>query len=56
LRSEWQSTVDAVLAIMQQESLLESNPLLVRSIRNRFPYLDPLNYHVDGAAEARSLR
>jgi len=24
--------------------LLQSNPLLARSIRNRFPYLDPLNH------------
>ena len=24
--------------------LLEKNPLLDRSIRNRFPYLDPLNH------------
>ena len=32
------------MAIIQQESLLESNPLLARSIRNRFPYLDPLNH------------
>jgi phosphoenolpyruvate carboxylase len=44
LRSEWRSTVDALLAIMGQQSLLESNPLLARSIRNRFPYLDPLNH------------
>ena len=44
LRAEWQSTVDALLRIMEQESLLESNPLLARSIRNRFPYLDPLNH------------
>ena len=44
LRAEWQTTVDALLAIMGQESLLESNPLLLRSIRNRFPYLDPLNH------------
>jgi len=29
---------------MEQESPLESNPLLARSIRNRFPYLDPLNH------------
>ena len=29
---------------MEQNSLLESNPLLARSIRNRFPYLDPLNH------------
>ena len=44
LRTEWQSTVDVVLEIMEQQSLLESNPLLARSIRNRFPYLDPLNH------------
>ena len=28
----------------EQPNLLESNPLLDRSIRNRFPYLDPLNH------------
>jgi len=44
LRAEWQTTVDALLTIMGQESLLESSPLLLRSIRNRFPYLDPLNH------------
>jgi len=44
LRKEWQATVEALLEIMEQKSLLESNPLLSRSIRNRFPYLDPLNH------------
>jgi phosphoenolpyruvate carboxylase len=44
LRAEWQSVVSALLTIMEQSSLLESNPLLARSIRNRFPYLDPLNH------------
>jgi phosphoenolpyruvate carboxylase len=44
LRAEWQESVDAVLAIMEQDVLLERNPLLARSIRNRFPYLDPLNH------------
>ncbi len=44
LRAEWQATIDALFAIMSEESLLESNPLLARSIRNRFPYLDPLNH------------
>ena len=29
---------------MEQDILLEKNPLLARSIRNRFPYLDPLNH------------
>jgi len=44
LRAEWQASIDALLAIMGQQSLLERNPLLARSIRNRFPYLDPLNH------------
>src|SRR5467141_1730521 len=44
LRTEWQSTMDALRTILGQDSPLESNPLLARSIRNRFPYLDPLNH------------
>ena len=44
LRAEWQSTIEALQTIMGQETLLESNPLLARSIRHRFPYLDPLNH------------
>jgi phosphoenolpyruvate carboxylase len=44
LRAEWQASIEALLAIMGQNQLLETNPLLSRSIRNRFPYLDPLNH------------
>jgi phosphoenolpyruvate carboxylase len=44
LREEWQSTVVALLAIIGQDSLLATNPQLARAIRNRFPYLDPLNH------------
>ncbi|MDQ4059548.1 MAG: phosphoenolpyruvate carboxylase, partial [Pseudomonadota bacterium] len=44
LRAEWQDSIDAVLAITGQQALLDQNPLLARSIRNRFPYLDPLNH------------
>jgi phosphoenolpyruvate carboxylase len=44
IRSEWRDTIDALLAIMGHEALLQANPLLARSIRNRFPYLDPLNH------------
>jgi phosphoenolpyruvate carboxylase len=44
LRDEWRLTVEMVCRIMDQKSLLESNPLLARSIRNRFAYLDPLNH------------
>ena len=44
IRREWHLTIDKLLAIMGQERLLAGNPLLERSIRNRFPYLDPLNH------------
>jgi phosphoenolpyruvate carboxylase len=44
VREEWQASIDAVLAITRQQALLETNPLLARSIRNRFPYIDPLNH------------
>ncbi len=40
----WQASIDALLAIMGQQVLLERNTLLARSIHNRFPYLDPLNH------------
>ena len=44
LSEEWSDAVQAVLLITQQSTLLESNPLLARSIRNRFPYIDPLHH------------
>jgi len=44
LRREWEDSIKTLLAIMEQQSLLDQNPLLARSIRNRFPYLDPLNH------------
>jgi phosphoenolpyruvate carboxylase len=44
ISQEWRDSVAALLAIMGQTNLLEGNPLLDRSIRNRFPYLDPLNH------------
>ena len=44
IRDEWQLTIAMVCKIMKQQALLESNPLLARSIRNRFAYLDPLNH------------
>ncbi len=44
IRAEHQATVEALLQITGQCELLEANPLLKRSIRNRFPYLDPLNH------------
>ncbi|MBI5784470.1 MAG: phosphoenolpyruvate carboxylase [Rhodocyclales bacterium] len=44
IRGEWHTSVKALLAITGQAELLDGNPLLKRSIRNRFPYLDPLNH------------
>jgi phosphoenolpyruvate carboxylase len=44
LRAEWERSIDALLTITGQKALLGKNPLLARSIRNRFPYLDPLNH------------
>ena len=37
-------TIALVLAITGQATLLDDNPTLARSIRDRFPYLDPLNH------------
>ena len=44
IRDEWKLTIDMLFAITGQERLLQSNPLLERSIQNRFPYLDPINH------------
>jgi phosphoenolpyruvate carboxylase len=44
LKAEWQASIDALLAITGERELLDLNPLLKRSIRNRFPYLDPVNH------------
>ncbi|MEW5887655.1 MAG: phosphoenolpyruvate carboxylase [Pseudomonadota bacterium] len=44
LKAEWQASIEALLAITGQPELLMGNRLLRRSIRNRFPYLDPLNH------------
>ena len=44
IRREWHLTIETLLDVMEQEGLLQGNPLLERSIRNRFPYLDPLNH------------
>ena len=61
LREEWSRSIEKLLQISGQATLLERNPLLARSIRHRFPYLDPLNHlqvellrrHRAGDADAR---
>jgi phosphoenolpyruvate carboxylase len=44
IRAELEATVSALLRIMGAREMLEHNPQLARSIRYRFPYLDPLNH------------
>ena len=44
ITKEHDLTIKHLFAIMRQTRLLESNPLLERSINNRFPYLDPMNH------------
>lgn len=44
IREELEDTISMLLTITGRNALLDENPLLARSIRNRFPYLDPLNH------------
>ena len=44
LADEMERTVSHLLLITGQRELLENNPLLARSFRNRRPYIDPLNH------------
>jgi phosphoenolpyruvate carboxylase len=44
IRTEWEAARDGLFGIADQKAFLERNPLLARSIRHRFPYLDPLNH------------
>ncbi|MCX7945590.1 MAG: phosphoenolpyruvate carboxylase [Hydrogenophilus sp.] len=43
IKDEWHRTVRWLLTITGQKELLDGNPLLKRSIKNRFPYIDPLH-------------
>jgi phosphoenolpyruvate carboxylase len=44
IAAEFEATRSALLRITDAEGFLATNPALARSIRNRFPYLDPLNH------------
>ena len=44
LRRHPEASRDALYAIAGQQAFLDRNPYLARSIRARFPYLDPLNH------------
>ena len=43
LSEEHQRTVEAVLAIVEAEALLDRHPVVQRSVRLRNPYVDPMN-------------
>jgi phosphoenolpyruvate carboxylase len=43
LKEEFERTEQAVLLVTGQTALLESNPVLARSIRLRNPYVDPMS-------------
>ena len=51
IRREHYDSIETLLAVTDHRKLLEDNPLLDRSIRNRFPYLDP-EPHPNRALEA----
>jgi phosphoenolpyruvate carboxylase len=44
IRAEHAASVAALQRLTGAEGFLATNPALARSIRNRFPYLDPLNH------------
>ena len=44
LEAEWNKTVRAIDLLTGSKARLASNPVLAESIRQRFPYLDPLNH------------
>ncbi|PUE40501.1 phosphoenolpyruvate carboxylase [Limnohabitans sp. Hippo3] len=44
IEAEWHRTADALTQITGEKKRLASNPALDRSIRHRFPYIDPLHH------------
>jgi phosphoenolpyruvate carboxylase len=62
--AEWERTSKVLSEITGKSERLADNPLLARSIKNRFPYLDPLNHlqvellkrHRSGDSNARLRR
>ena len=44
IQAEWQRTRDVLLAITGESDLLAANPFLAMAVRNRTPYMNPLNH------------
>jgi phosphoenolpyruvate carboxylase len=56
VRAEYDRTVEAVLRATQHANLMDSDPIIQRSIQLRNPYVDPLNYiQVDRLRRLRAL-
>jgi phosphoenolpyruvate carboxylase len=64
IESEHERTVEAVMAIVEVDELLDRHPMLQRSVRLRNPYVDPMNaiqvellrrYRGAGSDEEREL-
>ncbi|MFD0667682.1 phosphoenolpyruvate carboxylase [Ramlibacter sp. MAHUQ-53] len=64
IEAEWHRTADALAQITGEKQRLANNPALQRSIRHRFPYIDPLHHlqvelvrrYREGKADARVQR
>ena len=44
IKDEWERSKKWLFAVTGNNELLQDNPTLARSIRNRIPYIDPLNH------------
>ena len=44
LRSEFDRTVESILAVSGHSQLMDADPVIQRSVQLRNPYVDPLNY------------
>jgi phosphoenolpyruvate carboxylase len=44
IEAEWHRTAEALAQITGEKNRLANNPALARSIRHRFPYIDPLHH------------
>jgi phosphoenolpyruvate carboxylase len=64
IEAEWHLTAEALQAITGEKQRLATNPALQRSIRHRFPYIDPLHHlqvelvrrHREGKLDERAQR
>lgn len=64
IEAEWHRTVDALATITGERQRLSGNSALQRSIRHRFPYIDPLHHlqvelvrrHREGLLDDRARR